>query len=183
MWLPFLACLSGQVGGWTVAYDGLMFVTVRGAGHQVPAFAPKRSLQLVRHFLANEKLPSAPFWATSIDHSTRSSYSSSSWFYLVKQLPEKMYVSIPSHRCCYRGKYSNWKLGPIEFYNRKLLKFSNFISIKYAIIIMKSNMMTVILRRIREDERCVMGWFGLKWPFKNLKLAYILSYSPISSLI
>ncbi|OWM90667.1 serine carboxypeptidase-like 34 [Punica granatum] len=50
-----------QVGGWTVTYDGLMFVTVRGAGHQVPTFAPKRSLQLVRHFLANEKLPSAPF--------------------------------------------------------------------------------------------------------------------------
>ncbi|KAK4743024.1 hypothetical protein SAY87_001025 [Trapa incisa] len=50
-----------QVGGWTVAYDGLMFVTVRGAGHQVPTYAPERSLQIVRHFLANEKLPSAPF--------------------------------------------------------------------------------------------------------------------------
>lgn len=50
-----------QVGGWTIEYDGLLFVTVRGAGHQVPTFAPKQSLQLLRHFLANKKLPSKPF--------------------------------------------------------------------------------------------------------------------------
>ncbi|KAK3408687.1 hypothetical protein EUGRSUZ_J00874 [Eucalyptus grandis] len=50
-----------QVGGWTVEYDGLTFVTVRAAGHQVPTFAPKRALQLVKHFLANETLPSVPF--------------------------------------------------------------------------------------------------------------------------
>jgi serine carboxypeptidase-like clade 2 len=42
-------------------YDGLMFVSIRGAGHEVPAFAPKRSLQLVTQFLANQKLSSAPF--------------------------------------------------------------------------------------------------------------------------
>ncbi|OVA12084.1 Peptidase S10 [Macleaya cordata] len=51
-----------EVGGWTINYEGgLSFVTVRGAGHQVPTFAPKRSLQLIRHFLANKKLPSVAF--------------------------------------------------------------------------------------------------------------------------
>ncbi|KAK3030573.1 hypothetical protein RJ639_039451 [Escallonia herrerae] len=50
-----------QVGGWTVTYEGLMFVTIRGAGHQVPTFKPKEALRLIRHFLANEKLPSKPF--------------------------------------------------------------------------------------------------------------------------
>ncbi|KAI6669446.1 hypothetical protein NL676_004331 [Syzygium grande] len=50
-----------EVGGWTVTYEGLTFVTVRGAGHQVPTFAPERSLQIIRHFLANSKLPYAPF--------------------------------------------------------------------------------------------------------------------------
>ncbi|KAJ6818350.1 serine carboxypeptidase-like 34 [Iris pallida] len=40
-----------QVGGWTVVYDGLTFVTIRGAGHQVPTFTPKQAQQLVRHFL------------------------------------------------------------------------------------------------------------------------------------
>lgn len=49
-----------QVGGWTIVYDGLTYVTIRGAGHQVPTFAPKQALQLVRHFLANKNLPSQP---------------------------------------------------------------------------------------------------------------------------
>ncbi|XP_059278274.1 serine carboxypeptidase-like 34 [Lycium ferocissimum] len=59
-WTPWYTN-NKQVGGWTVAYDGLLFVTVRGAGHQVPTFKPKQALQLVRHFLSNKKLPSAPF--------------------------------------------------------------------------------------------------------------------------
>ncbi|KAL3591715.1 hypothetical protein D5086_010355 [Populus alba] len=46
-----------EVGGWT----NYTFITVRGAGHQVPSYAPKRALQLVRHFLANKKLPSVAF--------------------------------------------------------------------------------------------------------------------------
>ncbi|XXG60361.1 hypothetical protein AAC387_Pa04g2288 [Persea americana] len=50
-----------QVGGWTIGYKGLTFVTLRGAGHQVPTFVPKKSLQLIKHFLANEHLPKAPF--------------------------------------------------------------------------------------------------------------------------
>ncbi|KAF3322308.1 serine carboxypeptidase-like 35 [Carex littledalei] len=48
-----------QVAGWVVEYEeGLTLVTVRGAGHQVPAFAPDRSLSLVLHFLAGQPLPS-----------------------------------------------------------------------------------------------------------------------------
>ncbi|CAN8252078.1 unnamed protein product [Cochlearia groenlandica] len=58
-WTPWYT--KQQVGGWTVEYDGLMFVTVRGAGHQVPTFKPREALQLVNHFLANKKLPSFPF--------------------------------------------------------------------------------------------------------------------------
>lgn len=50
-----------EVGGWTVGYKGLTFVTLRGAGHQVPIFVPQKSLQLIKHFLANEHLPKAPF--------------------------------------------------------------------------------------------------------------------------
>eukprot|EP00257_Ricinus_communis_P017073 XP_015575420.1 serine carboxypeptidase-like 34 [Ricinus communis] len=57
-WSPWY--YKKQVGGWTIEYDGLMFVTVRGAGHQVPTFKPKHSLLLIKHFLANEKLPSVP---------------------------------------------------------------------------------------------------------------------------
>ncbi|XVE66353.1 hypothetical protein DITRI_Ditri08aG0073500 [Diplodiscus trichospermus] len=58
-WTPWYT--KQQVGGWTIEYDGLMFVTIRGAGHQVPTFKPRQSLQLVRHFLANKKLPRKPF--------------------------------------------------------------------------------------------------------------------------
>ncbi|XP_054823746.1 serine carboxypeptidase-like 34 [Prosopis cineraria] len=57
-WTPWYA--GKQVGGWTVLYDGLTFVTVRGAGHQVPSFAPQQSLQLFQHFLANQQLPRHP---------------------------------------------------------------------------------------------------------------------------
>ncbi|PSR90978.1 Serine carboxypeptidase-like [Actinidia chinensis var. chinensis] len=59
-WSPWYTN-NRQVGGWTIIYDGLMFVTIRGAGHQVPTFKPRQSLQLITHFLANKKLPSTPF--------------------------------------------------------------------------------------------------------------------------
>ncbi|CAA7023459.1 unnamed protein product [Microthlaspi erraticum] len=58
-WTPWYT--KQQVGGWTVEYDGLTFVTVRGAGHQVPTFKPREALQLVNHFLADKKLPTLPF--------------------------------------------------------------------------------------------------------------------------
>lgn len=58
-WTPWYT--KKQVGGWTITYDGLMFVTVRGAGHQVPTFKPKEALLMLRHFLANETMPTKPF--------------------------------------------------------------------------------------------------------------------------
>ncbi|XP_008796482.1 serine carboxypeptidase-like 34 isoform X1 [Phoenix dactylifera] len=50
-----------QVGGWTIIFEGLTFVTIRGAGHEVPEFAPRQARQLIRHFLANQQLPSSAF--------------------------------------------------------------------------------------------------------------------------
>lgn len=47
-----------QVGGWTEVYDGLTFATVRGAGHEVPLFEPKRALILFQTFLGGKLLPS-----------------------------------------------------------------------------------------------------------------------------
>ncbi|KQK17647.1 serine carboxypeptidase-like 34 isoform X1 [Brachypodium distachyon] len=51
---------SDQVGGYTVAYDGLTLVTVRGAGHMVPTIAPVQASQLFAHFLAGKDLPTKP---------------------------------------------------------------------------------------------------------------------------
>ncbi|KAL6873979.1 hypothetical protein ACP4OV_014061 [Aristida adscensionis] len=48
---------SDQVGGYTVLYDGLTFVTVRGAGHMVPMITPVQARQLFAHFLAGKELP------------------------------------------------------------------------------------------------------------------------------
>ncbi|KAJ0967054.1 hypothetical protein J5N97_023971 [Dioscorea zingiberensis] len=58
-WKPWYN--NKQVGGWTIQYEGLTFVTIRGAGHQVPTFAPKQARQLVRHFLAGQQLPASAF--------------------------------------------------------------------------------------------------------------------------
>ncbi|URE26821.1 Serine carboxypeptidase, partial [Musa troglodytarum] len=47
-----------QVAGWVVEYEeGLTLATVRGAGHQVPVFAPDRALSLLSHFLGGQPLP------------------------------------------------------------------------------------------------------------------------------
>lgn len=59
-WTPWYT-FNLQVGGWRVEYEGLTYVTVRGAGHQVPTFKPKQALQIVKHFLVNQKLPSTPY--------------------------------------------------------------------------------------------------------------------------
>ncbi|KAK3142021.1 hypothetical protein QOZ80_4BG0341170 [Eleusine coracana subsp. coracana] len=49
-----------QVAGWAVEYEqGLTLVTVRGAGHQVPLFAPQRSLAMLYHFLRGQALPAS----------------------------------------------------------------------------------------------------------------------------
>ncbi|KAL7134481.1 hypothetical protein ABFS83_11G029400 [Erythranthe nasuta] len=48
---------DGQVGGWTQEYKGLTFVTVRGAGHEVPLHRPKQALTLVKSFLSGISMP------------------------------------------------------------------------------------------------------------------------------
>ncbi|XP_062078439.1 serine carboxypeptidase 24-like [Humulus lupulus] len=54
-WYPWYT--GGQVGGWTEVYKGLTFTTVRGAGHEVPLFQPKRAFILFKSFLAGKELP------------------------------------------------------------------------------------------------------------------------------
>ncbi|XP_039120236.1 serine carboxypeptidase II-2-like [Dioscorea cayenensis subsp. rotundata] len=51
---------NGQVGGWTQVYQGLTFVTVRGAGHEVPLHRPKQALVLIKSFLAGSPMPTDP---------------------------------------------------------------------------------------------------------------------------
>ncbi|KAH7365080.1 hypothetical protein KP509_18G008000 [Ceratopteris richardii] len=48
---------NNQVGGWTQEYDGLTFVTVRGAGHLVPFVQPGPAFALFGTFLAGQSLP------------------------------------------------------------------------------------------------------------------------------
>ncbi|XP_062163813.1 serine carboxypeptidase-like 35 [Alnus glutinosa] len=53
---------KSQVAGWMQTYEGgLTLATVRGAGHQVPAFAPQQSLSLFAHFLSSKTLPASRF--------------------------------------------------------------------------------------------------------------------------
>ncbi|KAI8570398.1 hypothetical protein RHMOL_Rhmol01G0031000 [Rhododendron molle] len=49
---------DGQVGGWTQEYEGLTFVTVRGAGHEVPLHKPKQALTLFKSLLEGNSMPS-----------------------------------------------------------------------------------------------------------------------------
>ncbi|XLR26790.1 hypothetical protein HN51_040010 [Arachis hypogaea] len=46
-----------QVGGWTQEYDGLTFVAIRGAGHEVPLHRPKLALSLFKSFMAGTSMP------------------------------------------------------------------------------------------------------------------------------
>lgn len=43
-----------QVGGYQVEYEGLTFVTVRDAGHQVPEYQPQRAFALLKRFLVGD---------------------------------------------------------------------------------------------------------------------------------
>ncbi|PIN17653.1 Serine carboxypeptidases (lysosomal cathepsin A) [Handroanthus impetiginosus] len=54
-WYPWYS--GGQVGGWSEVYEGLTFATVRGAGHEVPLFQPRRSFILFQAFLSGKDLP------------------------------------------------------------------------------------------------------------------------------
>ncbi|GAV83208.1 Peptidase_S10 domain-containing protein [Cephalotus follicularis] len=54
-WYPWYS--GTQVGGWTEVYKGVTFATVRGAGHEVPLFQPRRAFILFSSFLAGKELP------------------------------------------------------------------------------------------------------------------------------
>lgn len=54
-WYPWYS--GGQVAGWSEVYEGLTFASVRGAGHEVPLFQPRRAFRMFRSFLAGEPLP------------------------------------------------------------------------------------------------------------------------------
>ncbi|XP_020161023.2 serine carboxypeptidase-like 34 [Aegilops tauschii subsp. strangulata] len=58
-WTPWYDRL--QVGGWTITYEGLTFVTIRGAGHEVPMHTPRQALSLFSHFLGDTKMPPTAF--------------------------------------------------------------------------------------------------------------------------
>ncbi|KAJ0093216.1 hypothetical protein Patl1_25861 [Pistacia atlantica] len=49
---------EGQVGGLTQEYTGLIFVSVQGAGHEVPLHRPKHALTLIKYFLSGSSVPS-----------------------------------------------------------------------------------------------------------------------------
>ncbi|XVF38922.1 hypothetical protein REPUB_Repub20aG0144200 [Reevesia pubescens] len=46
-----------QVGGRIVEYEGMTYVTIRGAGHLVPLDKPRQALTLIHSFLFGEPLP------------------------------------------------------------------------------------------------------------------------------
>ncbi|CAN6203340.1 unnamed protein product [Urochloa humidicola] len=53
-WYPMVPT---EVGGWSMEYDGLTYVTVRGAGHEVPLHRPAQALFMFQHFLQGEPMP------------------------------------------------------------------------------------------------------------------------------
>ncbi|KAJ1698575.1 hypothetical protein LUZ63_007087 [Rhynchospora breviuscula] len=56
--IPWYPWYSGrQVGGWSEVYEGLTFASIRGAGHEVPLFQPRRGYDMFRSFLAGKRLP------------------------------------------------------------------------------------------------------------------------------
>ncbi|KAJ7960386.1 Carboxypeptidase [Quillaja saponaria] len=57
-WRPWHS--SREVGGYVVAYRGLTFITVRGAGHTVPSWQPERALTMITSFLQGGLPPSSP---------------------------------------------------------------------------------------------------------------------------
>ncbi|TKW01906.1 hypothetical protein SEVIR_8G209200v4 [Setaria viridis] len=55
-WYPWYM-VPTEVGGWSMEYDGLTYVTVRGAGHEVPLHRPEQALVLFKQFLLGEPMP------------------------------------------------------------------------------------------------------------------------------
>ncbi|GAY50818.1 hypothetical protein CUMW_129650 [Citrus unshiu] len=56
-WYPWYIN-ANEVGGYVEGYEGLTFVTVRGAGHFVPSYQPKRALVMIASFLQGILPPS-----------------------------------------------------------------------------------------------------------------------------
>ncbi|KAG0535351.1 hypothetical protein BDA96_04G358900 [Sorghum bicolor] len=57
-WYPwYMAPTEREVGGWSVQYEGLTYVTVRGAGHLVPVHRPAQAFLLFKQFLKGEPMP------------------------------------------------------------------------------------------------------------------------------
>ncbi|KAF3433914.1 hypothetical protein FNV43_RR25017 [Rhamnella rubrinervis] len=54
-WYPWYD--NRKVGGWSQVYKGLTFVTVTGAGHEVPLHRPRQAFILFRSFLENKPMP------------------------------------------------------------------------------------------------------------------------------
>ncbi|XP_073304980.1 serine carboxypeptidase-like 27 [Primulina huaijiensis] len=54
-WYPWY--ISKKVGGWSQVYEGLTYVIVNGAGHQVPLHRPNEALILIKSFLENIPMP------------------------------------------------------------------------------------------------------------------------------
>ncbi|KAL4423355.1 hypothetical protein ABPG77_004286 [Micractinium sp. CCAP 211/92] len=54
-WRPWRST-TGQVGGWTVEHKGLIFASVRGAGHMVPYTQPERALYLFSKWVHQQPL-------------------------------------------------------------------------------------------------------------------------------
>lgn len=54
-WRPWIGT-DGQVGGYTVGYQGLTFLTVRGAGHLVPGTQPGRALNMFDRIIFGKPL-------------------------------------------------------------------------------------------------------------------------------
>ncbi|KAK9279013.1 hypothetical protein L1049_012688 [Liquidambar formosana] len=57
-WYPWYT--NSEVGGYVVAYEGLTFATVRGAGHEVPSYQPQRALTMISSFLQGMLPPPSP---------------------------------------------------------------------------------------------------------------------------
>ncbi|KAK9748330.1 hypothetical protein RND81_02G050200 [Saponaria officinalis] len=49
---------EGEVGGYVTGYENLTFVTVRGAGHEVPSYQPARAFSVFSSFLSGTLPPS-----------------------------------------------------------------------------------------------------------------------------
>ncbi|XP_027932721.1 serine carboxypeptidase II-3-like [Vigna unguiculata] len=58
-WRPWYS--EQEVGGYVVKYEGVTFVTVRGAGHLVPSWQPERALTFITSFLYGSLPPASPW--------------------------------------------------------------------------------------------------------------------------